>query len=231
MMSLSPPQLGELAQNKRKAAAMMDLGYSLDFTTKKVKKLQDDLDKARAAAATAVDLEAQLEKANAAVEDSEVLTSAAAAKGNKKAKEKKDKQEATKKKNDMQREKAAQEKKKKEENEKEDAENKKKKEENEKKEAEKKKKKEENEKKEAEKNKKKEEDERVQLGERLRHDDETEEELDNWEDLRQRKWWPQAIALCKKLQAKGIDPWQSRPEAPERTDKEGKEDLNPNLNP
>ena len=88
-MSLSPPQLGELAQNKRKAAAMKDL----DFTAKKVKKLQDDLDKARAAAATAVDLEAQLEKAKAAAEDSEVLTSAAAAKGNKKAKEKKDKQE------------------------------------------------------------------------------------------------------------------------------------------
>ena len=258
-MSLSPPQLGELAQNKRKAAAMKDL----DFTAKKVKKLQDDLDKARAAAATAVDLEAQLEKAKAAAEDSEVLTSAAAAKGNKKAKEKKDKQEATKKKKDMQREKAAQEKKKKEVDallsmndahlehligrdnyvaitqaldmtlasgqakKAEEAE----KEENEKKEAEKKKKKEENEKKEAEKNKKKEEDERVQLGERLCHDDETEEELDNWEDLRQRKWWAQASALCKTLEAKGIDPWQSRPEAPERTDEEGKEDLDPNLNP
>jgi hypothetical protein len=257
MMSLSPPQLGELAQKKRKAAAMKDL----DFTAKKVQKLQDDLDKARAAAATAADLEAQLEKAKVAMEDAEVLRSAAAAKGNKKAKEKTDKQEATKKKKDMQREKAAQEKKKKEVDallsmndahlehligrdnymaisqaldmtlasrqakEVEEAE----KEENEKKEAEKKKKKEENEKKEAEKNKKKEEDERVVPGEC--HDDETEEELDKWEDLRQRKWWGQASALCKKLEAKGIDPWQSRPEAPERTDKEGKEDLNPNLNP
>ena len=192
----------------------MDLGYSLDFTTKKVKQLQDDLDKAKAAAAAIVDLEAKLEMAKAAADETEVLKSEAIAKAN----EKKARQEENKKKTDRRREKAAQDKKEREEKE---EDNKRKK----------KKKKEENEKEEAEKKKKKEEDERVQPGERLVHDDETEAELDNWEVLRQRKWWQQASALRKTLEAKGIDPWQSRPEAPERTDKDGKEDLNPNLDP